>query len=857
MKTQRTLSKAVLILALTALASVGVAGTYSGGTGDPNDPYQIATAQDLIDLGNEPNDYDKHFIMTADIDLSGRTFERAVIAWNTSNDRYFHGTKFAGAFDGNGYCIRNLSIYSEEGYLGGYLGLFGNLSANAVIERIGLKNTSIEGAGEYIGGIAGDNGGLISQCYCTGDVRSSSGRRTGGLLGSNTGTVWGSFSIGEVSGSWTVGGLVGLNGGEISNAYSTCFVTSRDLEVGGLIGFNLGSVNNCYSIDKRLIGSSTVNTPIVYNSFWDVETSGNTWSAGGIGLTTTEMQNLNTYLEAGWDFVGETENGDEAIWSMEQGHYPVINNISLPEMPIRGELSIAFTSDRVHETAGTVTAVIGRSGKLTRDIEVALTISDSRVLYAPESVLIKEGDSSAAVTIEVINDGSDLDNLVSATASAIFYIPATTTILVVSDDTDDYRTLGGYLSGSIAVGEYSVIDNLIVGLDRELIIEPNVTLNFLPNTGIQNYGNLHAKGLGDEPIIFTQSGACETDCWDGLILNNDAVLRFCDVSQAEIGIHATDSNATIENCYIHNCKTYGIFWDSETRTRFGLVHQTVIENNGRSGLYSNAPIRSTDGGIISNCVIQGNSNWGIHLYAKSSGLDSRISTPMITNCDIRENGYGGIYLHAGSSIGSGEVYNLTSSTVNPDIVGCYIYGNFGPGISCWSKGAFSEGRPFSIHRRAYTSPSLDRCLVFNNDESGFRIAASHINSYAFPIISHSCFYNNGDHEFTVEGEDTRVDLSNSIVSTDLDSFFDIKREASVVASYCLFDGLGTAPEGEGNLQGDPQWVDPENGDFRLRVTSPAVDAGQCPAEGDCDYNGLAPDLGALEIDLKPPHSILE
>ena len=31
---------------------------YSGGTGEPNDPYQIATAEDLIVLGNEPNDYD-------------------------------------------------------------------------------------------------------------------------------------------------------------------------------------------------------------------------------------------------------------------------------------------------------------------------------------------------------------------------------------------------------------------------------------------------------------------------------------------------------------------------------------------------------------------------------------------------------------------------------------------------------------------------------------------------------------------------------------------------------------------------------------------------------------------------------
>ena len=42
---------------------------YSGGTGEPNDPYQIATVQDLIELGQEPNDYNDCFILTADIDL--------------------------------------------------------------------------------------------------------------------------------------------------------------------------------------------------------------------------------------------------------------------------------------------------------------------------------------------------------------------------------------------------------------------------------------------------------------------------------------------------------------------------------------------------------------------------------------------------------------------------------------------------------------------------------------------------------------------------------------------------------------------------------------------------------------------
>ena len=58
-------------------------------------------------------------------------------------------------------------------------------------------------------------------------------------------------------------------------------------------------------------------------SFWDIQTSGQTTSAGGTGKTTVEMQTANTFLEAGWDFVEETENGTDDIWWILDGqNYP-------------------------------------------------------------------------------------------------------------------------------------------------------------------------------------------------------------------------------------------------------------------------------------------------------------------------------------------------------------------------------------------------------------------------------------------------------------------------------------------------------------------------------------------------------
>jgi hypothetical protein len=89
--------------------------------------------------------------------------------------------------------------------------------------------------------------------------------------------------------------------GTISNSYSTGSVTG-DNNVGGLVGS--GRVNN------------------VSNSFWDIETSGQSSSEGGTGLPTAEMQTMSTFTDVGWDFVGETFNGIEDIWFIPQQDYP-------------------------------------------------------------------------------------------------------------------------------------------------------------------------------------------------------------------------------------------------------------------------------------------------------------------------------------------------------------------------------------------------------------------------------------------------------------------------------------------------------------------------------------------------------
>ena len=47
-------------------------GTYGGGVGTAEEPFIIETAEHMQDIGANSGDWDKHFVLMADIDLSAR-----------------------------------------------------------------------------------------------------------------------------------------------------------------------------------------------------------------------------------------------------------------------------------------------------------------------------------------------------------------------------------------------------------------------------------------------------------------------------------------------------------------------------------------------------------------------------------------------------------------------------------------------------------------------------------------------------------------------------------------------------------------------------------------------------------------
>jgi filamentous hemagglutinin family protein len=154
---------------------------------------------------------------------------------------------FSGQFDGLGHTITGLTINRPSSE---YVGLFGQ--NNGQVRNVGMVADAFSGT-YAVGGLVGLNHGTVSNSYSTGAVSGVTGvgglplpQYAGGLVGYNYGTVSNSHSTGAVNGTYYVGGLAGYNTGTVSNSHSTGIVIGYN-SVGGLVGYNTGTVSNSYS----------------------------------------------------------------------------------------------------------------------------------------------------------------------------------------------------------------------------------------------------------------------------------------------------------------------------------------------------------------------------------------------------------------------------------------------------------------------------------------------------------------------------------------------------------------------------------------------------------------------------------
>ena len=329
----------ITVLVVICCCSLSAQAKYGGGKGEPNDPYQIRDANHMQAIGADSNDWDKHFKLMADIDLSAYTGTQFNVIgyWNSDVDY----AAFTGVFDGNGHTISNFT-YTSTGTETDCIGLFGFIGGwggNAEIKDLGLIDPDVDGGtGDWVGSPVGWlRGGTITGCYVEGG--SVAGEyHVGGLVGWNaSGTITDCYSTTSVSGTNSVGGLVGYNdgmysGATITNSYSEGDVSGTGWGTGGLVGYNdHGTITNCYSTGS-VTGSSRVGGLVgwnfwgpISNCFWDIATSGQAASDGGTGLPTEDMQKMITFTNADWDFIN--------VWNIgENQTYPYLRTVPVGDI---------------------------------------------------------------------------------------------------------------------------------------------------------------------------------------------------------------------------------------------------------------------------------------------------------------------------------------------------------------------------------------------------------------------------------------------------------------------------------------------------------------------------------------------
>jgi len=245
-----------------------------------------------------------------------------------------------------------LVVSSSSGRMGGLIAIAQNMGEDSIYDCHvkGIINESVQNIFR-IGGIVGEcysNFSAINKCTFEGTIYGENSSYTGGIVGEARTSIKNSYAKGKIeitcSGSSApdrVGGVIGELGAdkECSYCYSFMDVNTNGEKVGGLVGSTHGGaniikswargnvkgknyvgglvghlysttsrVNMCYSTGKvegsgsnigGLVGGASNPAKVTY-SVWDIEASGQETSAGGIGKTTAEMKDPQTYIDLGW-----------------------------------------------------------------------------------------------------------------------------------------------------------------------------------------------------------------------------------------------------------------------------------------------------------------------------------------------------------------------------------------------------------------------------------------------------------------------------------------------------------------------------------------------------------------------------
>ena len=265
----RFLLSTVLILnTFVGLRPVKVSGvSFDGGSGTPEDPYIISTAEQLDAVRDNLS---ASYKLVKDIDLKDYLDQNySTQGWQPIG--YGDKARYSGIFDGCGHKVKGVWINRPDENFVGFFSYIGNSDIATVKNlNVELDNKGVVGH-DYTGGFIGCSYGNMMNCSVTGGPVSGF-YRVGKFIGENNTLMINCYAAGDKifclgdsqnRSSMRIGGFAGSSGpfdtgALIENCFSTCDVESEGKQlIGGFVGCQrYGTVRKCYtSGNVNLIGT--------------------------------------------------------------------------------------------------------------------------------------------------------------------------------------------------------------------------------------------------------------------------------------------------------------------------------------------------------------------------------------------------------------------------------------------------------------------------------------------------------------------------------------------------------------------------------------------------------------------------
>ena len=270
----------------------GIARAYSGGKGTKEDPYLVATGEQLARMVTDAFSADKFYKITHDIKLNDTTAEN----WKENATQWiWSSNKFSGTVDGGCHTISGLYYNGDQSKVG----LF-SYAANATIKRIFISDTYIYSTGYGTGTLVGDaNGGTVKiiECYATETVNVESTYSKSGDKGA--------------------GGFIGYGGATINVESSAYLGTVKAPDfAGAFLGncWTAATVKNSFtSLDMKFCTKRAINTSSVNNYSVCGETQ-----AGVVTVTAEQMKGLSAKQNmSNLDWL--------STWKEVENGFPILN----------------------------------------------------------------------------------------------------------------------------------------------------------------------------------------------------------------------------------------------------------------------------------------------------------------------------------------------------------------------------------------------------------------------------------------------------------------------------------------------------------------------------------------------------